>query len=134
MDTATKRKITEVFSACPQVVVAYFFGSRARGDAGPMSDYDFAVQFDKLSSLERSDLKLKLLADLSYILKVDAVDLVILNDAISPELKYAAIAEGEIIFEREPFRVLTEPKILNEYFDFRKILLRHGLTKKVYVE
>lgn len=31
--------------------------------------------------------------------------------------------------EREPFRVLVEPRILTEYFDFRESLRRHGLTR-----
>ena len=46
-----------------------------------------------------------------------------------PEVKHEIVAGGILLFEREPFRVLVEPRVLNEYFDFRDLLRRHGLTK-----
>ena len=55
--------------------------------------------------------------------------MVILNLAESPEFKYDVIKNGKLIFEREPFKVVVEPRILNEYFDFRDLLLRYDLTK-----
>jgi len=45
-----------------------------------------------------------------------------------PEMKYAIITEGILLYEKEPYRVIVEPRILNEYFDFRIMLKRHGLT------
>ena len=52
----------------------------------------------------------------------DRVDVVMLNTAVSPELKYHAISTGILLFEREPFKVLVEPRLLNEYFDYRTLL------------
>ena len=112
----------------------YLFGSMANGSHGPTSDYDFAVYFDPEKKVDITDKKLKLIADLSYVIKSNKVDLVVLNESISPELKYAVIREGKLIFEREPFRVVVEPRIMNEYFDFRIVMLKYGLTQKVYVE
>ena len=122
-----KKQIIELCEADKDIGLLYFFGSRARGDVGPMSDYDFAVYF-----CERNlDIykKIDLIRKLSDILKTDAIDVVVLNEAVSPELKYAVIVEGKLLFEREPYRVMTEPRILAEYFDFRESLLRFGLTK-----
>lgn len=62
-------------------------------------------------------------------LKTDKVDVVILNLTQSPDLKYNAIKNGQLIFEKEPFKLIVEPKIFNEYFDFNSMLLRNGLTK-----
>ena len=47
----------------------------------------------------------------------------------SPELKFNVIKEGKLIYEVEPYKVIIEPKILNEYFDFHSLLLRYGLTR-----
>ena len=62
-------------------------------------------------------------------LKTDAVDLCVLNDIEGPELKYNIIKDGVLILEREPFKVLIEPKIMTEYIDFHESLLRYNLTK-----
>jgi len=65
---------------------------------------------------------------ISRLLKSDKVDVVLLNEVASPEMKYLVISTGRLIFEREPYKVLVEPKILHEYFDFREMLLRYKLT------
>lgn len=99
------------------------------GDIGPLSDYDFAVYFDKNDRKKMFEIKSSLLDNLSRFYKTDKIDLVILNTAQSPELKFQIIREGSLIFEREPFKVMVEPGILNEYFDFHTQLLKYNLTK-----
>ena len=99
-----------------------------------MSDYDFAVYFDASGGLNVSEKKLELISEISSKIGTDKVDLVVLNEPLSPELKYTIICEGELVFEREPFRIIVEPQITSQYFDFRMILLRYGLTKKIYGE
>ena len=46
-----------------------------------------------------------------------------------PELKYNIISQGVLLFERGPHRIVVEPKILNEYFDFVYLLRKYKLTK-----
>lgn len=127
-----KNKAVKVILAAvrkyPTVKLAYLFGSRASGTAGPSSDYDIAVYADEPDKMKRFDLKLKLISVLSRLLKTDAIDLVILNDAQSPELKYNIINGGVLVYAKQPFKVLIEPRILNEYFDFRQSLLKYNLT------
>lgn len=118
-----------LFKNIPAIKLVYFFGSQANKTAGPLSDYDFAFYTDGLSKQERFDLKLDLINKLSRFFKTDKIDIVILNDIEQPELKYNIITEGKLIYEVEPFKVLIEPKFLNEYFDFRDSLRRHNLTK-----
>lgn len=129
MEDNVLKRISEIFSANQDVVVAYLFGSRARDDAGPMSDYDFAVQFDPATKNDFWKMKLDLMGDLCDALKTDAVDLVVLNTLDKPELGYAIIYDSKIIFERGLGRVSVEPKMFREYVDFHQALLRYGLTK-----
>lgn len=128
------KKIESILNVFPEIKLVYFFGSAASGTAGPTSDYDFAVYFDLRSDLDKDrekmfEIKFQLMDRLSRALKTDKIDIVILNLAESPEFKYEIIKNGKLIYEQEPFSVLVEPKILNEYFDFHYLLKKYNLTK-----
>ena len=120
------KKIKELFESYPQIKLVYLFGSTAREERGPMSDYDFAFY---LSDKNGTDIKTELISKLSGILNTDKVDVVILNSVESPELKFNIIKDGKLIYEVEPYKVLIEPRILSEYFDFCDLLKRNNLTK-----
>ena len=118
-----------IFHRYPEIKLVYFFGSRAKRSYGPLSDYDFAVYFGDIQKKRMFAIKLDLIPQMCRILKSDRVDIVILNLTKSPELKYSVLKEGILIFEKEPFKVIVEPRILNEYFDFYGMLSKYGLTK-----
>ena len=117
------------FQSNSQIKLVYLFGSQVSQKIGPLSDYDFAFYIDERDKKKLFNLKLNLISKLSRILKSDKIDVVMLNMVESPELKYNIIKDGKLIFEREPYRILIEPQILNSYFDFHNLLLRHNLTK-----
>ena len=94
-----------------------------------MSDYDFAIYLDEKDDRKRFELRLSIINDISSLLKTDNIDLSIINDIESPELKYFIIQEGKLIFEREPYKIVLEPKILSNYFDFIYLLRKNNLTK-----
>lgn len=123
------KKLKIIFEKNPRVKLVYFFGSKAKGKAGPLSDYDFAVYLDEKDKKKLFSHKFQLQDKLSRRLKTNKVDVVILNTTESPELKYNIIKDGKLIFEREPFKIMVEPRILSEYFDFHAMLLKYGLTK-----
>lgn len=125
------KDLVSIFKQYPQIKLVYFFGSRAIGKAGPLSDFDFAVYLDEKDLKKRFDTRLDLLDKFSRQLKTDNIDLIVLNDIQSPELKYSIIASGQLIYKEEPYKVLVEPGILSEYFDFTDNLLRYGLTKNI---
>ena len=129
MEEKILKKIKEVFKLYSEVKLVYLFGSRANGKVGPMSDYDFAVYLDEEDSKKRFDIRLELMAKIGRILKTNHVDVVIFNDTEGPEFKYNIIKDGKVIFEKEPFKILLEPRILSEFFDFREMLRRNNLTK-----
>ena len=122
-------ELRRIFASYPQIKLVYLFGSAARQDMGPMSDFDFAVFLGSRDTTEAARIRFQLMGDLSRILGTDNVDVIILDTVKSPELKYNVIREGELIFEKEPFRVIFEPSILNEYFDFSAMLRKHYLTR-----
>jgi len=125
-----RKKLLPIFQKYEEIKLVYLFGSQATGKAGPLSDYDFAIYLDEKDKKRSLDIKLELLASISQALQTDKVDIVVLNIVDAPELKYNIIKEGKLIFERESFKVLVEPRILNEYLDFHMTLLRHNLTKE----
>lgn len=129
MDNKELGQIKSIFENYPAIKLGYFFGSKATHRDGPLSDYDFAVYVDKKDKKEMFELRLILMDKLGNLLKTDKVDVVILNMVEGPELKFNIIKKGKLIFEREPYKIIVEPKILNEYFDFRDLLLKFGLTK-----
>ena len=122
-------KIKEIIEFYPQIKLVYLFGSLASGKAGPLSDTDLAFYIDERDKKKLFDIKFELMDKISRKLETDKIDIVILNLTESPELKYNIIKDGELIYSQEPFKVIIEPKILNEYFDFYAILKRYNLTK-----
>lgn len=121
--------LNSLFEKYPSIKLVYFFGSRATGNEGPLSDYDFAIYIDKTTETKSQKIKINLLTDLNKLLKTDKVDIVILNQSQNSELKYNAIKEGKLIYEKEPYRVLIEPKIMNEHFEFQYLLKKYDLTR-----
>jgi predicted nucleotidyltransferase len=109
----------------------YFFGSRASGDYGKLSDYDFAVYRDSRDKARMYEIKIDMIVKISRLFNTDRVDVVILNLTNNPDLKYLIVKEGRLIYEKEPFKVIVEPRILNEYFDFHKMLVKHNLSEKI---
>jgi len=124
-----RNKLNRLFQQYPEIKLVYLFGSQARGKKGLLSDYDFAIYIEAGDKRKIFEIKLQLLGEISRILHTDKIDLIILNCVREPELKYNIIKEGNLIFEKKPYKLLVEPKILNEYFDFYALLLRHQLTR-----
>lgn len=123
------KKLNSIFKSYPEIKLTYLFGTRAIYKDSLISDYDFAFYLDTKDKKRMYEIKFELFDKISRLLKTDKIDIVILNLTESPELKYQIIKEGRLIFKREPFKIIVEPAILNEYFDFQIGLLRHRLTQ-----
>lgn len=101
------------------ILLAYLFGSRARGDSTPASDYDIALLVDR--PLPHGE-KYRWAYELSRVLGGQKVDLLILNTA-PVELQYRVIAEGCRLYERDAaVRVEFEAKVLGRYGDILPML------------
>ena len=113
----------------PELGLVYLFGSKARNDDGDLSDYDFAIYCKNgLNKKELVEKKIDIFSELSKILQTDEIDISVLNLIQSPEFKYNVITEGELIYQKEPYKIDFETEVLNRYFDFLNYLRKHNLT------
>ncbi len=108
------------------VIFAYLFGSQLHGITGKLSDVDIAVFMDKnLSDRERFDKKLRIMSEVSTLLKKDEIDIVILNDAY-PLLEHRIIKHGNLIFsEDEKERIQYEVRATMRYLDFKPFIEKY---------
>jgi predicted nucleotidyltransferase len=119
-------RLEQYFSSLEGVVLAYLFGSHARGQAWAQSDVDVAVLLENRPDDDRCfDVRLEVIGGLMNLLDTDEVDVLILNQA-PPALRYAVLRDGVLLYCRDrqamiEFRV----RAVNEYLDFKPILRRH---------
>jgi len=117
--------IVKFLSKQEHVKLAYLFGSVAEGNAGKLSDIDLAVFLDEsLSKPERFSLQLKLMSELTSILKTDKVDLTVMNNA-PLLLNYNIIKHGKIMKEDIETKIKVESRILSDYLDMKYYIDRH---------
>ena len=122
MVTMTIQPFAEYFGRQPDVVVAYLFGSVARGQATPLSDVDIAVLLDPTAKPEAVlDRQITLLTELTQLAELE-VQLTLLND-VPPLLAYEVIREGILLHQRSGAeRVAFQVKAMKEYFDVQPML------------
>jgi predicted nucleotidyltransferase len=119
---ALKEKLSTTIPALEGVRLVYLFGSRVKGNLGPMSDYDLAVLVDR--AVDGRRVQALLAHELARVLRTDRVDVVLLNRA-PVELAYAIIAQGKLLYERDvATRVEYEATVLNRYGDLLPMLRR----------
>jgi len=101
-----------------QVILAYLFGSQARGEAGPLSDVDIAVMFaPDLSKQIRFQHILNLSYGLGVILQRNDVQVVDLAEA-SPLLRHRVYYDGRLLYcPDDTVRVKFEMTALRDYVD-----------------
>ena len=107
-------RVRKFLASIPQVKFAYVFGSRARGDAGPLSDIDIAVFLDDSISIFHD--RLCLMESLARELGAECFDLVTLNDA-PVVLRFEVVRSGQVVKEDRKRRILFESRTLSEYLD-----------------
>lgn len=113
-----------------EIKAVYLFGSYADGTAHRASDVDIALLLNKgLTQFEYDNIKNDFYGKLSIQLKSDAIDVIVLNTTKSSELKYAAVQDGILLFERGDDIFQFELNVRNEYFDHMAALRRAGLTR-----
>lgn len=94
------RVVTHVVSraeGCPGIDRVTLFGSRARGDAKPRSDYDFAIHADALSHADWSRWCLDTAESAPTLC---SLDLVLASGPIGEDLRRAIETEGVTVYER----------------------------------
>ena len=100
------------------VVLAYLYGSQARGDAGPLSDVDVAVLFGfDVPENERVNRVLRLIGALGSVFRRDDVYVVDLAES-SPLLRHRVYYDGQLLYcADDRVRVRFETTALRDYVD-----------------
>ncbi len=106
--------------APPEIVCVYLFGSVARGEAGPASDVDVAVLYEKTPRPELDAGPLDFEGRLERALH-RPVQLVVLNRAPA-DLVHRVLRDGQVLLDRDrAARIRFEVAKRNEYFDLEPI-------------
>lgn len=113
-----RQKLSQIFEE-NDVILAYLFGSEAKGASHRESDVDIGVLFNK-KARPKDYLKKegKLIEFFSEIFPEREINIVNLNIA-SPLLKQVAILEGNLLYQRGDLdRILFQIQTLHEYEDY----------------
>lgn len=123
MVTQAQREAIALAFARAGVVIAYLFGSRARGDHRKTSDADVAILADRRLGLLARE---RLANELAEALEVPDVDVIVL-DEVRLALRGRVLQEGQLLYSAdEPRRVEFEVRTRSEYFDFLPTLRAHA--------
>lgn len=111
-----KNQIRTILEQRDSVIFAYLFGSSVTETLTPMSDIDIAVYLSW--NVRKSEERLDLIGRLMMALKMDNIDLVILNSA-PLTLKARIIQNKKTLVDKSPFlRHSFESLVMREYYDF----------------
>ncbi len=104
------------------VVLAYLYGSQARGDAGPLSDVDVAVLFGpNVPERERFNRVLHLIGEFGSVFHRNDVYVVDLAEA-PPLLRHRVYYYGRLLYcADDAERVRFETKALRDYVDTKPL-------------
>lgn len=100
MNEVVRGRIAERAATHSGLALLLLFGSRARGDAHPRSDWDFGYLVSGSFDPDA------LLAELALLTEADRIDLVNLDRA-SGLLRYRAAAEGVVVWPVRSYAVLA---------------------------
>lgn len=122
MGKQTKEQVQSILER-HGVVLAYLFGSAARGNDGPLSDVDMAVVFRKSAPDIEAGLKREsvLASELEDVFNRE-VDLLNLEDVTSPLLRHRILRRGEAIYCADhKLRQDLELRALHDFEDTRHL-------------
>jgi len=102
-----------------EIVLAFLFGSEARGTSHQESDIDIGILFDKkVDSKKYLELEGKLIGFFSDIYSQKEINIVNLNIA-SPLLKQTVVLEGKSLYARNKInQIFFQIQTLKEYEDY----------------
>ncbi|WP_130756401.1 type VII toxin-antitoxin system MntA family adenylyltransferase antitoxin [Microcystis aeruginosa] len=111
-----QKRIAKIPQAMQDLKLLILFGSRARGEHKPDSDWDFAVLYEERSAQKDISSLLKIYTLLEQALEIpdDKIDVVDLKEC-SPILAHYVARDGQLLYERETglFEVFKEKFLMN---------------------
>lgn len=127
------KKIKSLLLPRKEIVLAYLYGSSAKGTSRPYSDVDVAILLDENISVKEGPYgyRAEMLAVLMKTLRTNQIDLVILNDA-PPFLTFQVVRYGKLLINRsEAKRIDFHVKTIAKYIDVKRLFdIQHQYLSK----
>ena len=119
VDRLLVERLARALEPRTEILEAYVFGSRARGDAHRQSDVDVAIYIDEARATAGPfGYQADLTTDLMAALGTNAIDVVVLNTA-APLLYHRVLRDGVRLLSRDLRATTTRAgQALSRYFDF----------------
>lgn len=114
--------MTRIVEASPNVIGAWVFGSAQKGYVREGGDLDIGVLFASPPSLDE---RATLSADLQETLHVDAIDMLVLNEA-GPHARFEAVS-GSMLYCRDRDRCAEFVSITAREYEDEMALVRKSL-------
>jgi predicted nucleotidyltransferase len=116
-------ELKPIFEQEPSIVLAYLFGSHARGQANSLSDVDVAVFLDGQPDNDLCfEVRLNMTGRLMDHLHTNNVDVAILNQA-PLALRYRVVRDGRLLFCRDnDAHIAFTAQTVSRYLDFKPVI------------
>ena len=116
--------LTKALSKRSHITFAYLFGSKVKGYANEMSDWDIAIYFKEPLRKNNHWRAFELEAELSRAIG-GTVQVTVLNNPLPPVFAFQILKDGIVLLDRNPnLRMDFENMTMRHYYDWQYFLKR----------
>ena len=116
--------LTKALSKRSHITFAYLFGSKVKGYANEMSDWDIAIYFKEPLRKNNHWPAFELEAELSRAIG-GTVQVAVLNNPLPPVFAFQILKDGIVLLDRNPnLRMDFENRTMRHYYDWQYFLKR----------
>jgi len=116
--------LTKALSKRSHITFAYLFGSKVKGYANEMSDWDIAIYFKEPLRKNNHWRAFELEAELSRAIG-GTVQVTVLNNPLPPVFAFQILKDGIVLLDRNPnLRMDFENRTMRHYYDWQYFLKR----------
>jgi predicted nucleotidyltransferase len=116
--------LIEMLNKRSHIIFAYLFGSRVKGYANEMSDWDIAIYLKTPLKESNRWPAFELEAEVSRIIG-GTIQVIVLNNPLSPVFAFEILKDGIVLLDRDPnLRMDFENRMLRYYYDWQYFLKR----------
>ncbi len=116
--------LTKTLNKRSHITFAYLFGSKVKGYANEMSDWDIAIYFKEPLRKNNHWPAFELEAELSRAIG-GAVQVTVLNNPLPPVFAFQILKDGIVLVDRDPnLRMDFENRAMRYYYDWQYFLKR----------
>jgi hypothetical protein len=116
--------LTKTLNKRSHITFAYLFGSKVKGYANEMSDWDIAIYFKEPLRKNNHWPAFELEAELSRAIG-GTVQVAVLNNPLAPVFAFQILKDAIVLLDRDPnLRMDFENRTMRHYYDWQYFLKR----------